>query len=117
MYLTITHLDISFAVHQLSWFLDRPAIFHLKGARRILRYLQGTASQGLFFPSSVQYASHSFSEFGLGELLKDSDDPLPGSVSFWAQLSFLGSQRNNHQSLGATQEQNIALAVTICEIQ
>lgn len=52
LYLTITRPDIPFAVQQSSKFLDRPTLMHLKGAHRILRYLKGTATQGLFFPAT-----------------------------------------------------------------
>ena len=49
-YLTITRPDISFAVQQVSQFMQAPRHLHLAAVRRIVRYLQGTPTRGLFFP-------------------------------------------------------------------
>ena len=49
-YLTITRLDISFVVQQVSQFMQAPFQAHLAAVRRLLRYLKGTSGCGLFFP-------------------------------------------------------------------
>jgi hypothetical protein len=49
-YLTITRLYISFFVQQVSQFMQAPTHLHLVVVRRIVRYLHGTSSRGLFFP-------------------------------------------------------------------
>ena len=51
LYLTTTRPDISFAVQQLSQFLDKPTISHMKAIGRVLRYLKGAPGQGLLFPA------------------------------------------------------------------
>jgi len=51
MYLTNTRPDITFSVHQLSHFLDKPTIAHYNAAIRILKYIKGAPSLGLFFSS------------------------------------------------------------------
>ena len=48
-YLTITRPDISFAVQQVSQFMQAPRHLHLAAVRRIVRYLKGTSARGLFF--------------------------------------------------------------------
>lgn len=50
-YLTITRLDISFAVQQVSQFMQKPHHLHLAAVHRIIRYLRGTSYRGLFFPA------------------------------------------------------------------
>jgi len=52
MCLTNTQPDITFSVQQLSQFLDKPTIVHYNAAIRILRYIKGAPSLGLFFSSS-----------------------------------------------------------------
>ncbi|CAA2969944.1 Retrovirus-related Pol poly from transposon TNT 1-94 [Olea europaea subsp. europaea] len=47
-YLTITRPDISFAVQQVSQFMQTPRHLHLVAVRRIIRYLQGTPHRGFF---------------------------------------------------------------------
>ena len=60
-YLTITRPDLSFAVQQVSQFMHSPRHLHMAAVRRIIRYVKGTASRGLFFPagSSIQLAAYS----------------------------------------------------------
>lgn len=48
-YLTITHPDISYAVNQVSQFLQAPMKDHFHAVKRILRYVKGTLSFGLHF--------------------------------------------------------------------
>jgi len=52
MYLTDTRADITFFVHQLSKFLDKPTITHYNTTIKILRYIKGAISLSLFFSSS-----------------------------------------------------------------
>jgi hypothetical protein len=50
-YLTITRPDISYAVNQVSQFLQSPTTAHFQCVKRILRYIKGTISYGLTFSS------------------------------------------------------------------
>ena len=61
IYLTTTRPDISYAVHQVSQFMSSPRHFHLDVVRRIIRYLRGSPTRGLFFPTdtSLQLVAHS----------------------------------------------------------
>ncbi|RVX11444.1 Retrovirus-related Pol polyprotein from transposon RE1 [Vitis vinifera] len=61
VYLTITRPDISFVVQQVSQFLQTPRHLHLATARRIICYVQGTSTRGLFFPTgnSTRLAAYS----------------------------------------------------------
>ncbi|KAL0387499.1 UNVERIFIED_CONTAM: Retrovirus-related Pol polyprotein from transposon RE1 [Sesamum radiatum] len=52
LYLGFTRPDISFAVQQLSQFLQASPTSHWDAALHVLRYLKGTPSTGLFFSSA-----------------------------------------------------------------
>jgi len=52
VYLTITKPDISFAVQQVSQFLQALHHLHLATVHRILRYVRGIMAHGLFFPTN-----------------------------------------------------------------
>lgn len=49
MYLTATRPDIMHAVSSISKYMEHPREDHLLAAKRILRYLRGTAEFGLFY--------------------------------------------------------------------
>ncbi|XP_019106811.1 uncharacterized mitochondrial protein AtMg00810-like [Beta vulgaris subsp. vulgaris] len=51
IYLTITRSDISFTVHTLSQFTNTPTSVHFHAAKRVIRYLSGSISQGILLPS------------------------------------------------------------------
>ena len=53
LYLTLTRPDISNSVSCLSQFKSEPCLPYLHVAHKILQYLKGTPSQGLFFPSNT----------------------------------------------------------------
>ena len=52
IYLTITRPDLSFPVHHLAQFMQKPTNVHMQAAKRILRYLIGNPEQGILLASS-----------------------------------------------------------------
>jgi len=48
-YLTVTRLDISFAVSVVSQFLNSPCVDHLNAVTRILKYNKGSPRKGLLY--------------------------------------------------------------------
>ena len=52
IYLTNTRPDIAHAVQQLSQYMSNPTNTHHQDAFRVLRYLKGTPSSGLFFAAT-----------------------------------------------------------------
>lgn len=51
-FLTNTRPDIAFAVNKLCQHMHQPSIGHFQMLKRILRYLKGTTSLGLFLPKT-----------------------------------------------------------------
>jgi hypothetical protein len=49
IYLTITRPNIFYVVHIVSKFMQAPRHLHLSIVHRIIRYILGTPSRGLFF--------------------------------------------------------------------
>ena len=49
IYLTVTHLDLAYAVHLVSQFMSAPRSIHYAAVLRILRYIKGTLFHGLHF--------------------------------------------------------------------
>ncbi|RVW64327.1 Retrovirus-related Pol polyprotein from transposon RE1 [Vitis vinifera] len=61
IYLTTTRPDISYVVHQVSQFMTSPWHLYLVVVQLIIRYLRGSPTRGLFFPtgSSLQLVAYS----------------------------------------------------------
>ena len=55
MHLTTTRPDLMFAVSLLSRYLHQPGSSHLTAAKRILRYIKGSADLGIKY-SKVEYS-------------------------------------------------------------
>ena len=49
IYLSRTRPDISYVVGVVSRFMHLPQVLHMDAVMRILRYLKGTSSKGVFF--------------------------------------------------------------------
>ncbi|KAF5475035.1 hypothetical protein F2P56_006882, partial [Juglans regia] len=115
-YLTITRPDISFAVQQVSQFMQAPRHLHLAAVRRILRYLKGTSTRRLFFPkeSSLQLVGYSDADWaGCADTRR--------SVTGWCM--FLGnaliswkSKKQDRVSKSSTESEYRAMSSACSEI-
>lgn len=70
-YLSYTRPDIVYSVNRLSHFMHRPTDIHWQAAKRILRYLAGTLSHGIFISKSSPLHLHAFSD---ADWAGDTDD-------------------------------------------
>jgi hypothetical protein len=61
-YLTLTRLDISFAVNKVCQFLHSPTTLHLVAVKRILRYLKGCTKLGVKFCKSNSLLVSAYSD-------------------------------------------------------
>ena len=60
VYLTVTHPDISYVVHQVSQYLFAPRSTHYAAILRILRYLKGTFFYDLFYSAQSPLVLRAF---------------------------------------------------------
>ena len=60
VYLTATHQDISYAVHQVRQYLPSPRSTHYAAILHILQYLKGTLFHGLFYSTQFPLILRAF---------------------------------------------------------
>lgn len=70
-YLQFTRLDIAYAVNHLSQFMHRPTEEHWQAAKRILRYLAGTPTHGIFYTAKNSLTLRAYSD---ADWVGDRDD-------------------------------------------
>ncbi|KAJ3705098.1 hypothetical protein LUZ61_008803 [Rhynchospora tenuis] len=61
-YLTCTRPDIMYAVGLVSRYMEEPKTMHWKAIKRILRYIRGTTSLGLFYSSTNEFGIYGYSD-------------------------------------------------------
>lgn len=62
MYVTLTRPDITYSVHVLSQFMDKPTQIHIEAAYKELKYLKGTLGQGLFMSANSNMKITAYSD-------------------------------------------------------
>lgn len=82
-YLAFTRPSISYAVNRLSQFIHHPTTTHWQAAKRVLRYLAGTMTHGIYLQAANTPTLHAFSD---ADWAGDSDD----YVSTNAYVIYLG---------------------------
>lgn len=59
-YATITRPDIAFSVNKVSQYMHNPTTNHWAAVKRILRYLNGSSSQGLTLRPDSSFSLHAY---------------------------------------------------------
>jgi hypothetical protein len=62
IYWTITQPNITYSVYVLSIFMHAPRKPHMEPALRVMRYLESSLGQGLFFPTQNNLSLRAFSD-------------------------------------------------------
>ena len=115
MYLTATRPDIMFSVSLISRYMSKPTELHLQAAKRILRYLRGTTSHGIFYKKG-----------GKGDLVVFTDSDYAGdeedskSTSGYVFLLSSGavswmSKKQPIVTLSTTEAEFVAAAACACQ--
>jgi len=117
LYLTTTRPNVSFAVQQLSQFVDKPTVVHFKTTQKVLKCLKGAPSKGLFFPRSSSRHLMGFSDAKWGRC-EDSRRSVSGYCFFIGDS--LVSWRSKKQSIvskSSSESKYRALATATCKLQ
>jgi len=62
IYMTITRLDLSYAVGVVSQFMQTPQKPHLDAMRHILRYIKHTLQCGIVYEAKTQLQVHGYTD-------------------------------------------------------
>jgi hypothetical protein len=115
MYLTATRPDIMYAVSLISRYMENPKEIHLLAAKRIFRYLQGTADFGLLYKKGEHSDLMGFTD---SDYAGDQDDRKSTSGYVFMLGTGVVSWSSKKQpivTLSTTESEFVAAASCACQ--
>jgi hypothetical protein len=115
-YLTLTQPDISFSVNKICQFLHAPTTVHLTAAKRILRYVRGTADLGLQIIRSNSMLVSGFSDADWAGCVDDRRSTGGFAVFLGSNLVSWSARKQLTVSRSSTEAEYKAIANVAAEI-
>ncbi|KAH9659677.1 hypothetical protein KPL70_023950 [Citrus sinensis] len=115
-YVTLTRPDIAFTVNKLSQFLAAPTVLHWQACKRVLRYLQCTATYGIQFYNSKSFSLTAFSDADWGSDPDDRRFVGRYCIFLGSNLVSWSSKKQNVVSRSSAESEYRALTLTTSEV-
>ncbi|XP_019460072.1 PREDICTED: uncharacterized protein LOC109359832 [Lupinus angustifolius] len=116
IYLTNTRPGLSFSVNQLAQFMENPTITHHDAALKVLRYIKGSPSLGLFYPSSSTLHLNAYSDSDWTSCPDTRRSTTGFCIFLGNSLISWKSKKQRIVSRSSCEAEYRALAITSCEI-
>jgi hypothetical protein len=116
MYLTATRPDITFVVSLISRYMEHPTEMHLQAAKRVLRYVKGTSSLGVFYKKE---GNHELLGYTDSDYAGDQNDRKSTSGYVFLMSSGAVSWSSKKQpvvTLSTTEAEFISAAYSACQV-
>ncbi|CAL1409334.1 unnamed protein product [Linum trigynum] len=115
-YLSFTRPDLSFAVNHVSQFQQSPTDAHWAAVKRIMRYLQGTLTQGLVFQRSARPQLHGYSDASFASSPRDRKSISGYAVFYGSNLVSWSTRKQKAVARSSTECEYRALATLASEV-
>ncbi|XP_075086256.1 secreted RxLR effector protein 161-like [Nicotiana tabacum] len=109
LYLTASRSDIMFSIYKYARFQSTPKKSHLTVVKRIIRYLIGTTSYGLWYPRSNNFKLEGFLDVDLAGDKEDRKSTSGTRQLMGKALISWNSKKQGSVSLSAIEAEYIAI--------
>lgn len=117
MYLAVaTRPDISFAVGNVSRYMENPAVAHVNAVKRILKYIKGTLDMGIVYKSGVDMILLGYSDADYAGDVETRRSTSGFVFMFGNGIISWGSERQRAVALSTTESEYIAAAHAVKEM-
>ncbi|XP_042756640.1 secreted RxLR effector protein 161-like [Lactuca sativa] len=110
LYLTESCPDIKFSTCLCAKFQVNPKMSHLLAVKQIFRYLKGTKSLGICYPTNESFLLQAYSDSNYGGLQLDRKSTSSGYQFLGGQLVSWSSKKQNCIALSTAEEEYIDVA-------
>ncbi|KAK4397721.1 Retrovirus-related Pol polyprotein from transposon RE1 [Sesamum angolense] len=116
LYLDFSRPDISFAVQQLSQFLQHPREPHWDAALHLVRYLKGSSTLGVFFSTDSPLTLSAFSDSDWASCLDTRRSVTSYCVFLGGSLVSWKTKKQATVSRSSAEAEYRSMASTVCEL-
>jgi hypothetical protein len=116
IYMTITRLDLSYAVGVVSQFMQTPRKPHLDAVRHILRYIKHTLQCGIFYEAKSQLQVHRYTDADWANNVSDRRSTSGFMFSFGSGVVSWNSKKQPTVALSSTKAKYKGATIATCEI-
>jgi hypothetical protein len=115
-YLSLTRLDLGFAVNRLAQFMHKPSVMHWQHVKRLLRYVKQTIHFGLLLRRQSNPVLWGFSDVDWGGDLDDHKSTTAYIIFLGDNLISWRTRKQKVVARSSTEAEYRALATTASDI-
>lgn len=117
MYLAVsTRPDISYAVGLVSRFLENPSMAHVNAVKRILKYIKGTSTYGIFFQNNKNLVLYAYSDADFAGCVNTRRSTTGYLLQIGSAIVSWSSERQKCVSISTAESEYIASAEAVREM-
>ena len=116
MYLTALRPDIMYPTCLCARYQSKPKMTHLLVVKRILRYLKGVPTKGLWYPRDDDFDFASFSDSDYGGCKVDAKSTTGGCQFFGSRLVTWQCKKQTSVSLSTCEAEYVAASVNCSQV-